>query len=416
MSSSDSEVDRHYKRSHRHHKKKKHLKKKRRSYGMDKNGSTNSIGKTNEGLVAEMRAHQTRPQGTKEEVVDIIKKLSNLKLDDPSYPAVYYQALQYDKSGAVEKCFPTPQSKRQSQRSIPVSNSPQFQNYQGRNGRTFEAQQPRPIGCYGCGITGHSLNDCQEMKEKLLRGEVRFKPGTNRYTWPNGGIIRRQPGEGIAQAIDRIAEQKSIQAAQSLLITMPNWNRAFLANQPLVVGSDSDSEDEEGMSSDEWENDYWRNEQEGFNGYVSDDEDRSDEEVDDYEEEVDRTFYEISDSEDDENGQVFEVSHQPVTNDKNSRNARLQAAREANQRPKRITKPPKQADGSNVDWRKNLGKVNPRDQNGKNFQKPPNTQPEVVSPSRNPIPDRNTAIPSKVVPDTVPNVISNPNFQPKKIL
>ena len=83
--------------------------------------------------------------------VDIIKKLSNLKVDDPSYPAVYYQALQYDKSGAVEKCFPTPQSKRQSQRSIPVSNSPQFQNYQGRNGRTFEAQQPRPIGCYGCG-------------------------------------------------------------------------------------------------------------------------------------------------------------------------------------------------------------------------------------------------------------------------
>ena len=34
---------------------------------MDKNGSTNSIGKTNEGLVAEMRAHQTRPQGSKEE-------------------------------------------------------------------------------------------------------------------------------------------------------------------------------------------------------------------------------------------------------------------------------------------------------------------------------------------------------------
>ena len=414
-SDSDSDDDKYHKKSHRSHKRSK----RRRSVPdiTPKLTSTPNMEKSKEGLRAEVRAHRTKPQGSKDEVAEIIHKLSNLKVDDPSYPAVYYQALRLDKSGAIEKCFQTPQSKRQEQRSpkstMPNQTQNQSENY--RRPRIFEAQQPRPSGCYGCGLPGHTLSECQVMKERLTRGEVVIEPGTRRYTFANGNTIRRQAGESIAQAVDRTLEQRASQAVQSLLVTMPRPTQTYLANIPPVDFSDSDHED---TSSDEWEDEYWQNERDSFEPI---------EEVDGYESEPERDmfeersqYYEVSDSEEDDDGIVYEVSKKDIVNDRKSREARLQAAKDASLRPKRIAKVPKQADGTNVDWRKTMGKgknpelshTNPNRFNQLETQ----TESQLPSMSHSQIPKISEPRTDDPVP--VPKLKINPNMEvlPKKIL
>ncbi|KAF9064586.1 hypothetical protein BDP27DRAFT_1230244, partial [Rhodocollybia butyracea] len=99
--SSSSESDSRHKRSS---KKKRKYSKKKSQKGVRSSPPTAAVPTMVDPLRAEEKAHTTKPQGNQEEISDIIRQLSALKIDDPAYRAVYYRGLQLDKSGSLEKC------------------------------------------------------------------------------------------------------------------------------------------------------------------------------------------------------------------------------------------------------------------------------------------------------------------------
>ena len=90
------------------------------------------------------------------------------------------------------------------------------------------------------------------------------------------------------------------------------------SNVPRNIPPDDFSDlDNEDTSSEEWEDEYWRNEKDSYGTIEEEDE----EELTQYEEMFNQTsqYYEVSDSEEDNEGIVYEVSKKDAINDRKSR-------------------------------------------------------------------------------------------------
>ncbi|KAF8059296.1 hypothetical protein FPV67DRAFT_1454479 [Lyophyllum atratum] len=170
---------------------------------------------------------------TRDDVKQIIKQLSQLSINDPAYSLLYYKALKLD--SVVAQCIAPPNT-----RLPPASNNyyprqPPPINLFPRQPHTMPPvnsflRQPPPMGnmnsmqtgppraipphmnpmaemrgpmmCYGCGIVGHSLQDCDALKKKIGEG-VLLRDYRGRITFQDGTIVQRTNEETILQAAER---------------------------------------------------------------------------------------------------------------------------------------------------------------------------------------------------------------------
>ena len=73
--------------------------------------------------------------------------------------------------------------------------------------RLYESQTaqnsrvPGGLGCFGCGVPGHRLRDCNVMKQCKQNQEIKKDPRTWKFTLMDGSSIFCEGNESIAQAV-----------------------------------------------------------------------------------------------------------------------------------------------------------------------------------------------------------------------
>ena len=194
--------------------------------------------------------------GSRKEVEGLIRQMSLLTQDDPSYGLAYYRAMKLDAD--VSKVVSEPMlrpgntlvqpqiSAATYQQTIqpyipprttapPLSNYSPPSNYPPRNLMINQApvpSMPPPRGseivCYGCGEKGHGLLSCVGILNLLSNGQITKDIG-GRIVKKDGSPIRRMNGETIIQAFER--EERP----QTHLITI----------QEMSDHSENDNTDEE---------------------------------------------------------------------------------------------------------------------------------------------------------------------------
>ncbi|KAH9846567.1 hypothetical protein C2E23DRAFT_684497, partial [Lenzites betulinus] len=164
--------------------------------------------KVKEGPLQE--ASQTGAPQRKAEDIELdalIKQLHTLQLDDPQYGAAYLKACRIDPN--VQQCFyqpilrPPPRFNQNVPRDLPPHMQRPGMNQMGRP----PARPPLPPtgnqGCYGCGQPGHMISNCPELQKFISKGQV-LRDYRGRITNKDGQLIRRNDGETIVQAIERV--------------------------------------------------------------------------------------------------------------------------------------------------------------------------------------------------------------------
>ncbi|KAJ7635973.1 hypothetical protein DFH06DRAFT_1336122 [Mycena polygramma] len=163
--------------------------------------------------------------GTAEEVTGLIRQLNKMSITDPEYPPVYYKVLALDTTGVAAKCVQPPrintswgdQSQRNPSRTKPnppsanttttSSNSNSSPATYPNNIPVSSSSTTRPDnnGCYGCGTEGHRIGDCPAVKELITKEVIKVDEGTRKLRMKDGSFIRRNQGESLIQAANRLA-------------------------------------------------------------------------------------------------------------------------------------------------------------------------------------------------------------------
>ncbi|KAJ7221228.1 hypothetical protein B0H12DRAFT_984065, partial [Mycena haematopus] len=164
-----------------------------------------------------------RFQGNEEEVASLIRQLGAMRLDDPEYAPIYYKVMVLDQSGLAAKCVKVPEINRgpvyRAEPSAFRSDQTSGRQTAGRDGATTgPATYPNNIplgmsppangeqpGCYGCLGPGHRISDCPKIADLVSRKVVVYDEQTRKLVMANGQWIRRQNGESLAQAAERIS-------------------------------------------------------------------------------------------------------------------------------------------------------------------------------------------------------------------
>jgi Aspartyl protease len=145
---------------------------------------------------AEAAAHK------QDEVETLIKSLSRMSLTDPDYSLLYYRAIKLD-SDASRVVRPPP---LHSTHPIPTASS--------GSAPTVHPRSPgRSITCYGCGVEGHGLNNCEAINDLVKKGSL-TRDESRRVILPNGQRLFRNGDETIIQAYER--HVATTQAANSV--------------------------------------------------------------------------------------------------------------------------------------------------------------------------------------------------------
>ncbi|KAJ7109525.1 hypothetical protein C8R44DRAFT_635591, partial [Mycena epipterygia] len=173
--------------------------------------------------------NQMKFEGNEDEVASMIKKLNAMKIDDPDYAPVYYRVMVLDKTGTAAKCVKAP--KIEDDEEIPsrtyirppqktFSNPAPSNNAENSNTKTpatypnniplgerKTGNYPNPAdrGCFGCNELGHRVFECQSIAGLIQKNIITFNEETRRLEMKNGAAIRRNPGENLVQAAERIA-------------------------------------------------------------------------------------------------------------------------------------------------------------------------------------------------------------------
>jgi hypothetical protein len=186
-----------------------------------------------------------------DEVEAMIKQLSKMSLHDPAYAGMYYRAIVRD--SRVEKCL-RPPILTSAPRTPQSSNNYQTPEPTPSNTFTPRTQSTAPYRagmidrCYGCFGVGHTMHACQKMTELVNSGIVRRDGLTRQYLLPDGSLIRREQGESLAQAAERLAGHYAAQSQNHLYFIKPSV--AF--EEPFETTEfDQPSEDEDYESDTE---------------------------------------------------------------------------------------------------------------------------------------------------------------------
>jgi hypothetical protein len=171
--------------------------------------------------------------GSEDEVASMIRKLNAMNINDPEYAPVYYKVMVMDKSGTASKCVQAPaigrtedRSLRPTGRVIPTGNSSANSGVGTDTGsQQSPATYPNNIplgdksgmrgtdsqnqGCFGCAGIGHRIFECKSVNDLIQKNVITFNQETRRLEMKNGTLIRRNPGETLVQAAERISAQST---------------------------------------------------------------------------------------------------------------------------------------------------------------------------------------------------------------
>lgn len=173
--------------------------------------------------------NQMKFGGNEDEIASMIKKLNSMKIDDPDYAPVYYRVMVLDKTGTASKCVKAPKINddeelpprtysRPQQKTfagpVPINNT---ENSSPKTPATYPNNIPigernignytNPVdrGCFGCNEMGHRIFECKQVAGLIQKNIIAFNEETRRLEMKNGSNIRRNPGENLVQAAERIS-------------------------------------------------------------------------------------------------------------------------------------------------------------------------------------------------------------------
>ncbi|KAJ7740030.1 hypothetical protein DFH07DRAFT_751819, partial [Mycena maculata] len=182
-SDSDEEIE--------HKKKKKSKKSKPKAIIKKKAKRTRDLS----GVVVRPTASTAVASDTSTEVGDLVKRLSNMSLDDKEYNYLYYKATSLDP--LVARCVRAPNLAVNAPPLPPLPpNNFRNNNYVapanqfGPNpNANHPPLQPADRTCWGCGDKGHGLWECPIMAEPIRNGDL--KRGDRGIEWKDGSLLRR---------------------------------------------------------------------------------------------------------------------------------------------------------------------------------------------------------------------------------
>ncbi|KAJ7741279.1 hypothetical protein B0H16DRAFT_1862036 [Mycena metata] len=166
-------------------------------------------------------------QGNEEEIAGMIRKLNAMRLDDPEYAPIYYKVMVMDQSGTAGKCVKAPIVGRaepmlQPSRPPPMRPSPEARgptsypnNIPLGVGNTGSINSSGDPGCFGCNDPGHRISECRRVAELLANGTVVRGEDGRRLVMKNGAWIRKNTGELLVSAAERMAGTSAPRAMMS---------------------------------------------------------------------------------------------------------------------------------------------------------------------------------------------------------
>ncbi|KAJ6504335.1 hypothetical protein C8R47DRAFT_1248401 [Mycena vitilis] len=193
--------------------------------------------------------------GTAEEVTSLIRQLNKMTITDPEYAPVYYRVLTLDTTGVAAKCvqpprLPQPWQERPSQKGnqAPTPTTGATGGSSGAPGpTTYPNNIPVPTGCYGCGLDGHRIGECSEIRELKAKNVIKVDETT-----------RRVRGRKLAAAARRQAAPRVMftSARQYAASDSDESSAAFIEDYPAAVDT-SDIESEVEYREDVELDVYW---------------------------------------------------------------------------------------------------------------------------------------------------------------
>ncbi|KAJ6506226.1 hypothetical protein C8R47DRAFT_1209423 [Mycena vitilis] len=180
--------------------------------------------------------------GTAEEVTSLIRQLNKMTITDPEYAPVYYRVLTLDTTGVAAKCvqpprLPQPWQERPSQKGnqAPTPTTGATGGSSGAPGpTTYPNNIPVPTGCYGCGLDGHRIGECSEIRELKAKNVIKVDETTRRVRG------RKLAAAARRQAAPRVMYTSARQYAAS---DSDESSAAFIEDYPAAVDtSDIESE------------------------------------------------------------------------------------------------------------------------------------------------------------------------------
>ena len=175
--------------------------------------------KAHRAMVAKQDYEEFR--GSPEEVEQLLKDMSRMKVTDPEYTAKYFKVMLSDMSGTARNFVPKPQmaeveKKQQGESSgardipphmeMPMDNRPPRTMYPPRTNNGFEERYQNT--CYGCGQPGHNSQSCPAMRHLMMDNLAVWDWGQRRWTLTGGRPIHRVGDETLSEATRRMVGQR----------------------------------------------------------------------------------------------------------------------------------------------------------------------------------------------------------------
>ncbi|CDO69398.1 hypothetical protein BN946_scf184270.g1, partial [Trametes cinnabarina] len=166
---------------------------------------------------------------------EILEKMAHLSLHDKNYGILYYQARQIDPSittyiqPPINRPPGASQPRVNYEQDIPRGVPPHMDR--PNPNRFLQRRGPPPpmpmnAGCYGCGEAGHIMNYCPKINEYVQKGQV-LKDHLGRVVDKGGNVIRRQEGENLVQAIERMFPTVSYVAFSTHIEEVPEEEESY---------------------------------------------------------------------------------------------------------------------------------------------------------------------------------------------
>ena len=187
-------------------------------------------------------------RGSPEEVEQLLKDMSRMKVTDPEYTAKYFKVMLSDTSGTARNFVPKPQmadteKKKQEggpgPRDLPPHLEPPRDNrfpartsYQPRNYSEFEDRTQG--ACFGCGQIGHNSQNCPAMRHLMMDNLTLWDWGQQKWTLPGGRMIQWIGNENLSEAVRRLAGtgEGPVNRVNYLIDSTPSY---FVKPRPQAV-------------------------------------------------------------------------------------------------------------------------------------------------------------------------------------
>ena len=233
------------------------------------------------------------------EIDELIDQLQKLSVDNPAYGIVYYKVTKLDKNlidclrKPVIQSAPTSPTYQEKKRykpgqavfhivpatesnAIPITDP---QVYYTKNPMFNPSGDDR---CFGCGGRGHTIRGCQKITELLNAGIIKRSPDSGQLFLQDGTYIKRMQNETLAQAAERMTEERQAMTAQCAMIRPITYFYDTTGDHDSDIESDLEFEQNQEYLSNESDDEYYTDEENSDQEYGSE-EDPDWEEMEPYE-------------------------------------------------------------------------------------------------------------------------------------